>query len=105
LGKSLKFLGWRIVAAAVVTSRLAVGIPYDNVPFFYDYFQRANGWPRAQITGFPLAALRTIWLGPLLIYRFSPRKLILAGSALTAISIAGTGALEIAILPKHQPWP
>ena len=84
------FFGWWVVAAAFITSGLTVGVPYYNIPFFYDYFQRAYGWSRAEITlGFPLAALLTIWLGPLLIHRFSPRKLIIAGSALTAISFAG----------------
>ncbi len=39
--------------------------------------------------GFPLAALLTLWIGPLLVYRFSPRKLIIIGSALTAVSLAG----------------
>src|SRR5579871_6425903 len=79
-----------MAAACCITSGLAVGVPYYNVPFFYDYFQRACGWSRAEITlGFPLAAVLTIWIGPLLIYRFSPRKLIIAGSALTAISLAG----------------
>ena len=87
---SRRFFGWWITVAGFITSGLAVGVPYYNVPFFYDYFQRACGWSRAQITlGFPLAAILTIWIGPLLIHRFSPRKLIIAGSALTAISLAG----------------
>ena len=65
--------------------RAYVGVPYYNIPFFY-VFQRAYGWSRAEITlGFPLAALLTIWLGPLSIHRFSPRKLIIAGP-LTAIA-------------------
>jgi hypothetical protein len=65
-------------------------VPYYNILFFYDYFQRAHGWSRAEITlGFPLAALLTLWTGPLLIHRVSPRKLILAGSALIAIAFAG----------------
>jgi MFS family permease len=88
--ETTRFFGWWVVAAAFVTSGLTVGVPYYNIPFFYDYFQRAYGWSRAEITlGFPLAALLTIWLGPLLIHRFSPRKLIIAGSTLTAISLAG----------------
>ncbi|SRR5579883_175883 len=90
LEQSRHFAGWRITAAAFLTLGLTVGVPYYNVPFFYDYFQRASGWSRAQVTlGFPLAALLTIWIGPLLVPRFSPRKLIIAGSGLTAISLAG----------------
>jgi MFS family permease len=83
------FFGWWITAAAFVTSGLTVGVPYYNIGFFYDYFQRAFGWSRADITlGLPLAALLTLWAGPLVIHRFSPRKLIVVGSGLTAISLA-----------------
>jgi MFS family permease len=86
----VKFSGWRMTAAAFVTSGLAVGVPYYNVPFFYDYFARADGWSRAEITlGFPLAALLTIWMGPVVVPRFSPRKLIVVGSAFTALALAG----------------
>src|ERR1700727_2432110 len=94
-----------MVAAAFVTLGLTVGIPYYNVPFFYDYFQRANGWSRAQITlGFPLAAVLTIWLGPLLIHRFSARKLIVAGSALTAISLVGFARMGTELWVYYALW-
>ena len=85
-----KFYGWWVTAAAFVTFGLAVGVPYYNIGFFYDYFQREFGWSRADITlGFPLAAALTIWFGPIVIHRFSPRKLILIGTVLTAIALAG----------------
>lgn len=84
------FRGWWIVAAAAFTYGIAQGIPYYNVSFFYDYFQRSFGWSRSQITlGFPLAALLTIWVGPILVPRFSQRKLILFGTASTAAALAG----------------
>jgi hypothetical protein len=84
-------LRWRIVAAAFVASVLALGIRHCNVSFFCDYFQPANAWPRAEVAlGFPLAALLASRRGPL---------------PCTAISLAGTGVPELAILPKHQPWP
>src|SRR5438477_11193620 len=83
------FYGWWITAAAVVTFGLSTGLPYYNIPFFYDYFQRAYGWSRSEITfGFPLAAILTIWAGPLLVHRFSPRKLLLIGTALTCVALA-----------------
>ncbi len=86
------FYGWVVAAAAFLTFGLAVGIPYYNIGFFYDYFERSFGWSRAQITlGFPLAALLTIWAGPLIVPKFSPRKLILAGVALTSLALAGFG--------------
>jgi len=80
-------------------------VPYYNVPFFYDYFQRAHGWSRAEITlGFPLAALLTLWTGPLLIHRVSPRKLILAGSALTAIALAGFARMGSSLWIYYALW-
>src|SRR5579872_857076 len=95
-----KFHGWWIVAAAFITFGLSVGIPYYNIGFFYDYFQREFHWSRAAITlGFPLAAALTIWFGPIVIHRFSPRKLILVGTVLTIGALVGfanmTGALGV----------
>src|SRR5579875_2880110 len=88
------YYGWLIVVASVITFGIAVGIPYYNLPFFYDYFQKAYNWRLDQITfGFPLAALLTIWVGPVLIPRFSPRKLILAGTAFTAVALCGMGLM------------
>jgi MFS family permease len=93
------FYGWWIVATAFVTFGLSVGIPYYNLPFFYDYFGKTHGWELKQITlGFPLAALLTIWVGPLLIPRFSPRKLIIIGTGLTAVSFFGFSAMSGSLL-------
>ena len=99
------FYGWFVTAAAICTFGIAVGIPYYNMPFFYDYYEKAAalggfGWARDKITlGFPLAAIFTLWVGPLLIHRFSPRRLILVGTALTAGAFIGfsrmTGDLSI----------
>jgi MFS family permease len=89
------FYGWWIVATTVVTFGLAVGVPYYNFPFFYDYFQQAHHWELKQITlGFPLAAVLTLWIGPLLMPRASPRKLIIAGTGLTAVSLFGFSAMN-----------
>src|SRR6266481_1331867 len=100
-----KFYGWWITAAAFVTFGLAVGIPYYNIGFFYDYFERGFGWSRAQITlGFPLAALITILIGPLIIHRFSPRKLILAGTVLTAIALSGFATMGSALAVYYAIW-
>jgi MFS family permease len=88
------FYGWWIVATAVITFGISVGIPYYNLPFFYDYFGKIHGWELKQITlGFPLAALLTIWVGPLLIPRFSPRKLVIVGTGFTALAFFGFGAM------------
>jgi MFS family permease len=93
------FYGWWIVAAAFVTFGIAVGVPYYNLPFFYDYFQKAYRWDLSEITlGFPAAALLTIWIGPVIVPRFSPRKLIVLGTALTAIALFGFAAMRGALM-------
>ncbi len=94
LGLGRRFYGWWIVATAVFTFGISVGIPYYNLPFFYDYFQKTHGWNLGNITlGLPLVALLTLWVGPLLIPRFSPRILILCGTGLTALSLFGFSAM------------
>jgi MFS family permease len=93
--KTKPFYGWWVTAAAIYTFGIAVGIPYYNMPFFYDYYKKAAaqggfGWATEDITlGFPIAALLTLWVGPVLVPRFSPRKLILVGTGLTALSFFG----------------
>ena len=100
-----KFYGWVVTAAAFVTFGLAVGVPYYNIGFFYDYFQRQYGWSRADITlGFPLAALLTIWIGPLVIHRFSPRKLILGGTVMTFIALAGFARMGSSLGVYYGLW-
>ena len=89
------FYGWWVTLAAFLTFGIAVGLPYYNMPFFYDYFQREFHWTKGQITfGFPLAALLTLWIGPVLVPRFSPRKLILVGTALTCAAFLGFGTMH-----------
>lgn len=100
-----KFRGPWIVFAAFITFGLSTGIPYYNIPFFYDYFARDFGWSREQITlGFPLAAALTIWMGPLLIHRFSPRKLILIGTGLTCIALTGFGKMPGSLAVYYGFW-
>jgi MFS family permease len=90
-----KFYGWNVVATAFITFGLAVGIPYYNMPFFYDYFQKTFHWSLTEITlGFPVAALLTLWVGPLLIPRLSPKKLIIAGTGITALTFWGFGSMQ-----------
>lgn len=69
-----KFYGWFIVAAAVCTFGLSTGLPYYNMPFFYDYYAREYNWTKPDITlGFPLAALFTLWVGPILCTASRPK--------------------------------
>ncbi len=99
------FYGWWVTAAAFVTFGFSTGVPYYNIGFFFDYFARTYGWSRAQITlGFPLAALLTIWAGPLLIHRFSPRKLLLIGTGLTFLALFGFGRMSGALPLYYFLW-
>ena len=85
-----KFYGWWITFAAFFTFGLSTGLPYYNMPFFYDYYEKTFGWARPDITyGFPLAALLTLWVGPVLVHRFSPRLMIIAGTACTCLAFYG----------------
>jgi MFS family permease len=85
-----KFYGWWIAFASFFTFGISVGLPYYNIPFFYDYFQSEFHWERSSVTlGFPLAALLTLWVGPLIIPRFPPRRLILVGTACTGFAFFG----------------
>jgi len=99
------FYGWWVTAAAFFTFGIAVGLPYYNMPFFYDYYQRDFHWTKQQITfGFPLAALLTLWIGPIVVPRFSPRKLILAGTALTSAAFIGFGTMRGALGVYYALW-
>jgi MFS family permease len=94
-GNKRSFYGWWIVAISFLTFGIAVGVPYYNLPFFYDYFQSSFGWSIAQITlGFPIASLLTIWAGPVLVPRASPRKLLVVGKGLSAVAFAGFSLMQ-----------
>lgn len=94
------FYGWWVVAASFFTLGIAVGLPYFSLPFFYDYFERPRsaggfGWSRAAILfGLPLGTLATVWVGPLVAQRFAPRRLILLGTGLTALTFIGFGHMN-----------
>ncbi len=100
-----KFYGWWITVAVFCTFGIAVGIPYYNMPFFYDYYKKTFGWPIHDITlGFPIAALLTLWVGPVLVPRFSPRRLILIGTALTFFSFIGFGTMTGNLWVYYSLW-
>ena len=53
-----KFYGPWIVVAAFLTFGLSTGLPYYNMPFFYDYYKSSFGWKSTDVTlGFPLAGM------------------------------------------------
>ncbi len=99
------FYGWWITALAFLTFGLAVGIPYYGGPFFYDYYEKAFGWSRPDITfGFPLAATLTLWVGPLVVPKFSPRWLIVIGTGLTALAFFGFSQMQGSLTTYYGLW-
>lgn len=94
------FYGWVMTALLFLTFGLSTGIPYYAGPFFFDYYGKEFGWSRQDITlGFPIAALLTLWVGPLVVPKISPRKSILIGTGLSALAFFGfsqmTGSLYV----------
>lgn len=99
------FHGKWIVVAAFVTYGIAVGLPYYNIPFFYDYFQKTFGWTRSQITlGFPMAALFTLWVGPALVPRLSIKFSIVIGTGLTCVAFVGFARMGGALWVYYFLW-
>ena len=82
-----------------------LGSPTTISRSFYDYFQKSFGWSASQITlGYPLAALPTMLLVPLLVHRFRPRQLILAGTALTFLAFLCWGLMSGSLLIYYGIW-
>ena len=100
-----KFYGWWITIFAFFTFGIAVGIPYYGGPFFYDYYEKAFGWTRPDVTlGFPLAATLTLWVGPLLVHRFSPRMMILIGTTCTGLAYLGWSQMSGSLTAYYALW-
>jgi len=90
----------RYQALAVATAFFAlfsiVGFAYYGLPFFYDFFVRELGWTRAQVTSGN--AFAKLVVGPLfgffagvIVDRFGPRRMMLAGIVLAGIAPIGLG--------------
>jgi len=100
-----RFRGPWIVAAVFISFGITVGLPYYGMPFFYDYFIREFGWTRPQITfGFPLAAVLTLWIGPVLVPRYSARRMLLIGTFCTFLAFLGFGLMGASLFVYYLLW-
>ena len=105
-----KFYGPWVIASCFLTFGLSTGFPYYNIVFFYDYFskpvaEQGYGWSIPEITlGFPLAALLTLWVGPLVVPRFSPRKMIIVGTGLTCLAFQGFAMMDGSLITYYGVW-
>lgn len=79
-----KFSGPWMIAACFFTFGISTGLPYYNIAFFFDYFRDGHSWTQELVTtGAPIAVLLSIWVGPVIVPRVSPRLLIIIGTGLT----------------------
>jgi MFS family permease len=87
-------------ALALTTAFLAlfsiVGVALYGLPFFYDFFVTDLGWTRQQVTSGN--ALSKLLVGPLfgflagvIVDRFGPRRLMLAGITMAGLALVGLG--------------
>ncbi len=99
------FWGPWIIASCFVTFGLSTGFPYYNISFFYDYFRDGHAWTQVLVTtGAPIAVLLTIWIGPVIVPRVSPRLLILTGTTLTLLSFQWFGRLGDSEWEYYAAW-
>lgn len=99
------FYGWWIVATCFLTFGISTGFPYYNIAFFFDYFRDDHGWPISFVTlGAPVAVLLTIWAGPIIVPRVSPRLLIIIGTGMTFLSFQWFAHLSGAQWEYYAAW-
>ena len=100
-----RFYGPWIVLSCFFTFGIASGFPYYNIAFFFDYFRDGHGWTQQIVTfGPPLAVLLTIWAGPFIVPRFSPRWLIVAGTGLIFIAFQWFARLGPSRFEYYAAW-
>lgn len=99
------FRGPWIVAGCFLTFGVASGFPYYNIAFFFDYFRTDHSWTQQTVTlGAPVAVLLTMWAGPILVPRWSPRWLIVAGTGLTFLAFQWFARLGGSPLEYYAAW-
>lgn len=100
-----RFYGPWIIAACFFTFGIASGFPYYNIAFYFDYFRDDHGWTQQVVTfGPPLAVLLTIWAGPLIVPRVSPRWLIVMGTGLIFVAFQWFARLGDSRTEYYAAW-
>lgn len=76
-----------------------VGIALWGLPFYYDFMVKEFGWTRAQVASGN--AFSKLLIGPVfgflagwMVDRFGPRKLLIAGTLLAGLAVAGLGSIS-----------
>lgn len=76
-----------------------VGIALWGLPFYYDFMVREFGWTRAQVASGN--AFSKLIIGPVfgfiagwVVDRFGPRKLLILGTLLAGLALAGLGSIS-----------
>ena len=102
---SRPFRGPWIIAGCFLTFGIASGFPYYNIAFFFDYFRTDHGWTQQAITlGAPIAVLLTIWAGPVIVPKWSPRWLIVIGTGLTFLAFQWFARLSGSTIEYYAAW-
>jgi len=105
MSESKKFSGPWMIAACFITFGVSTGFPYYNIAFFFDYLRDDHGWTQQLITtGAPLAVLLTIWAGPVIVPRVSPRLLIIIGTGMTFGAFQWFGRLSGGAYEYYACW-
>ena len=100
-----RFHGPWIILACFVTFGIASGFPYYNIAFFYDYLGADHGWSKSILTfGAPIAVMLTIWAGPTIVPRYSPRKLIVIGTGLIFIAFQWFARMGTSRFEYYGAW-
>ncbi|MBI1356292.1 MAG: MFS transporter [Acidobacteria bacterium] len=102
---SKPFRGPWMIAACFLTFGISTGFPYYNIAFFFDYLRDDHGWTQSFVTlGAPIAVLLTIWAGPIIVPRVSPRLLIVTGTGLTFCAFQWFGRLSGSEYEYYAAW-
>jgi len=84
--------GWQVLTASFIILMVAFSFALFSLPIFYPFLRKTYGWSAAQASaGGSIVLLLIGVLGPFigrLTDKFKPKKVLLAGMCMSAISLA-----------------